>query len=186
WNNGIPMECESDELFNLADALCVRVNAHRDLFRQLIEDMRSRFERVKTALDRELLSEEFGRSLRRLWLEVAVESTSRNFRSPPLEEKTTTATGRNVDFGYERDLHPTYLEDRCHKFFDAPPAGWSSEHVLVSSGQSAMTAALHTLEDGSMIKGDHTRPLSLIHLGTYFETAEIFSLFSSLLKPVAC
>ena len=180
------MECESDELFNLADALSVRVNSHRDLFQRLIEDMRSGFDRVKSAVDGELLAEEFARSLRRLWLEVAVESTSRNFRSPPLDEKTTTATGRNVDFGYERDLHPTYLEDRCRKFFDEPPNGWSSDHVLLSSGQSAMTAVLHTLEDGSLIKSDHDRRLSFIHFGTYFETAEIFSLFNSLLEPVAC
>src|ERR1044072_78584 len=149
------MECESDELFNLAEALRVRVDAYRNLFQRVIEDMRAGFDRVKTAVDGELLAEEFGRSLRQLWLEATLESTSRNFRSPPLEERTTTATGRSVDFGYARDLHPTYLEDRCRNFFDESPDGWSSEHVLLSSGQSAMTAALHTLEDPSLIRGDN-------------------------------
>ena len=93
---------------------------------------------------------------------------------------TKTATGRNVEFGYERDLQPTYLEERCGTFFDKPPIGWNADHILLSSGQSAMAAVLHALEGGSLFGGD--RKLSFAHLGSYFETAEIFSLFSSLLK----
>ena len=45
-----------------------------------------------------------------------------------------------------------------------------------------MAAVLHALEGGLLIGGN--RKLSFVHLGAYFETAEIFSLFSSLLKPI--
>jgi hypothetical protein len=45
-----------------------------------------------------------------------------------------------------------------------------------------MAAVLHALE-GGLLSGV-ARRLSFVHLGAYFETAEIFSLFSSLLKPV--
>lgn len=174
---------EANELFGLAYSLCARVgNADQGPFRDLIADMQSRFGQVKDALGHERLAEEFGRSLRRLWLEACMCSASRNFRSPATEQKTKTATGRDIEFGYERDLQPAYLEDRCTKFFDEPPEGWASDHILVSSGQSAVAAALHALEDGLLIGGD--RKLSFIHLGAYFETGEIFSLFSSLLKPV--
>jgi hypothetical protein len=177
------MNDEAEELFSLAYALCARVgNADRGLFRNLIADMKSRFDLAKDAPGLERLAEEFGCSLRRIWLEASECSASRNFRSPPAEQKTRTATGRSLEFGYERDLQPAYLEDCCTRFFDVPPEGWTSDHVLLSSGQSAMAAALHALEDGLLVGGD--RKLSFVHLGAYFETAEIFSLFSSLLRPV--
>jgi len=54
--------------------------------------------------------------------------------------------------------------------------------VLLSSGQSAMAAILHALE-GSTLFGGPLRRLSFVHLGSYFETNEIFSLFCALLDP---
>jgi hypothetical protein len=178
------MENETRELFGLAEALCACTHTHRREFRELIDDMRSKFDATRDGVDLERLSENFGRSLRHLWIEASVSSTSSNYRSPPTEQKTRTATGRNIEFGYERDLQPTYLEERCKRFFDEPPEGWTSDSVLLSSGQSAMAAVLHALEGGSLSGGD--RKLSFVHLGAYFETAEIFSLFSSLLKPIGC
>ena len=176
------MENDAEELFHLAKSLSIRTRAYRPLFDALIEEMRAEFDSVKDAALQERLSEKFSQSLRHLWIEASVASTSQNYRSPPAEQKTRTATGRNIEFGYERDLHPTYLEERCAAFFGDPPHGWASDHVLLSSGQSAMAAVLHALEGGSLIGGD--RRLSFVHLGAYFETAEIFSLFSSLLKPL--
>jgi len=176
------MENEIEELFTFADALCARIHTHRSAFQELIADMRSKFDVTRNGVDRERLSEDFGRSLRHLWIEASVSSTSSNYRSPPTDQKTRTATGRNIEFGYERDLQPLYLEERCTTFFDEPPEGWTSDSVLLSSGQSAMAAVLHALEGGSLFGGD--RKLSFVHLGAYFETAEIFSLFSSLLKPI--
>src|SRR5437762_1821813 len=111
------MENETEELFGLADALCARIDTHRNEFQELIADMKSRFHGTQNAVDLERLSEDFGQSLRHLWIEASVSSTSRNYRSPPAEQKTRTATGRNIEFGYERDLQPTYLEERCSRFF---------------------------------------------------------------------
>jgi hypothetical protein len=173
---------EIGELFGLAEALCARANTYQALFHQLIAEMRPRVQASQDAAELERLSEEFARALRHLWIEASVSSASQSYRSPPTDDQTTTATGRNIEFGYERDLQPTYLEERCAGFFMEPPEGWTSDHVLLSSGQSAMVAALHALESGSLIGGD--RRLSFVHLGAYFETAEIFSLFSSLLKPL--
>jgi hypothetical protein len=170
------------ELFGLAEALCARVTTSQSVFSELIADSRRKLDATETPFDRERLSEEFGRSLRHLWIEASVASTSQNYRSPPTAQNTRTATGRKIQFGYERDLQPTYLEQRCSKFFGEPPEGWTSDNVLLSSGQSAMAAVLHALEGGLLIGGN--RKLSFVHLGAYFETAEIFSLFSSLLKPI--
>ena len=178
------MEKETEELFNLADLLSTRAHACRKSFDDLIAQMKPQFGSVQKAIDLECLSEEFARSLRHLWIEASVSITSRHYRSPATKQKTRTATGRAIDFGYERDLQPTYLEERCNAFFPPPPEGWSSDHVLLSSGQSAMAAVLHALEGGLLIGSG--RNLTFAHLGAYFETAEIFSLFSSLLKPVGC
>jgi hypothetical protein len=178
------MEDETEELFALAESLGARANTFRDSFQELIADMRPRFGLAQNGIEREHLSEKLGRSLRHLWIDAGVSSTSRNFRSPPTEQKTRTATGRNIEFGYERDLQPSYLEKRCTTFFDVPPEGWASDHVLLSSGQSAMAAVLHSLEGGALIGSSYG--LSFVHLGAYFETTEIVSLFGSLLKPVGC
>jgi hypothetical protein len=178
------MENEAKELFGLADTLCARVHTHRNAFQELITDMRRKFAATLHPVDLENLSENFCRSLRHLWIEASASTTSLDYRSPPTAHKTRTATGRNIEFGYERDLQPAYLEDRCRSFFDPPPAGWTSDNVLLSSGQSAMAAVLHALEGGISFGVD--RKLTFVHLGSYFETTEIFSLFSSLLKPIGC
>ena len=178
------MEDETKELLDLAESLCARVHTHRNAFQELIADMRRKFAVSQHPVELERLAEAFCRSLRHLWIEASASTTSLDYRSPPTAHKTRTATGRNIEFGYERDLQPAYLEERCRRFFDPPPAGWTSDHVLLSSGQSAMAAVLHALEGGAWCGID--RKLTFIHLGSYFETAEIFSLFSSLLKPIAC
>jgi len=178
------MEGEIEELFGLADALCARIKTSRDTFQELISEMRQKVESTQATVDLERLSEEFGRELRHLWIEASVSSTSQNYRSPLAAQRTRTAMGRAIEFGYERDLQPTYLEKRCSDFFVESPDGWTSDHILLSSGQSAMAAVLHALEGGLLCGGK--RKLSFVHLGAYFETAEIFSLFSSLLKSVGC
>src|SRR5215831_15372005 len=173
---------EAIELIGLARSLAARVDANGSAFDNLVADIGRKFECATTPTEGEHIVQDAGRELRHLWLEASASSTSRSYRSPPLTQNTQTATGRSVEFGYERDLQPTYLEGRCASFFSRPPKGWSVDHILLSSGQSAMAAVLHALEG---FQSDDGRKLSFVHLGSYFETVEIFSLFSSLLKCVA-
>ena len=172
---------EAIELIALARSLGARVGADRATFEKLVAEMSRKFEGAKTLMEREHIVQDTGRELRHIWLEASASSTSRSYRSPPLAQTTQTATGRSVEFGYERDLQPTYLEERCAGFFGQPPKGWAADHILLSSGQSAMAAVLHALEG---VQSEIGRKLSFAHLGSYFETAEIFSLFSSLLTSV--
>jgi len=157
--------------------------AYRKALERLIDQTMSDLSAVAKPIDRERISETFGRELRQLWLEASAFSTSSSYLSPPTADTTKTATGRRIEFGYERDLQPVHLEERCKGFFEPPPAGWTAEHILLSSGQSAMAAILHALE-GSSLFGEMRR-LSCVHLGSYFETGEIFSLFKSLLVSCA-
>jgi hypothetical protein len=172
-------DAEISELIELARSLVPRSAEYRDAISNLIETTERELAQTARPIKAERISERFGRSLRQLWLEASAFATSSSYRSPPTTETTKTATGRAIDFGYERDLQPTHLEERCSRFFDAPPQGWTADHVLLSSGQSAMAAILHAL-DGSSLFGAQRR-LSFVHLGSYFETNEIFSLFSALL-----
>ncbi len=172
-------DAEIGELLKLAQSLVPRAADYRKALDNLIETTRAELARSARPIEAERISERFGRALRQLWLEASAFATSSSYRSPPTTETTKTTTGRKIDFGYERDLQPVHLEQRCRRFFEAPPKGWSADHVLLSSGQSAMAAILHALEGSSLFGGE--RRLSFVHLGSYFETGEIFSLFSSLL-----
>ncbi len=174
------MQSEAADLVGLARSLSARADTFQIALDALINEMVANFDRAKNPVDFEQFAEDAARALRHVWLEASASSASRSYRSPLLAETTETATGRNIEFGYERDLQPTYLEDRCRTFFDQPPSGWSVDHIVLSSGQSAMAAALHALEGGSLFGGQGK--LSFAHLGSYFETAEIFALFASLLE----
>jgi hypothetical protein len=178
-------DSEIGELLQLARSLVPRSPEYRKALDSLIETTKAELARSTRPIEAERISERFGRTLRQLWLEAGAFATSSSYRSPPTAETTKTTTGRKVDFGYERDLHPVHLEQRCERFFEAPPKGWNADHVLLSSGQSAMAAILHALE-GSSLFGGPLRRLSFLHLGSYFETSEIFSLFCALLQAGGC
>ena len=182
-SNPQAQESEVLDLIRLARSLKPRPIAYRKALDRLIDETMAELSAVARPIDRERISENFGRELRQLWLEASAVSTSSSYRSPAVADTTKTATGRRIDFGYERDLQPAHLEDRCKTFFASPPRGWTAEHILLSSGQSAMAAILHALEGSSLF--DETRKLSCLHLGSYFETGEIFSLFKSLLVSCA-
>jgi len=112
--------------------------------------------------------ETFARSIRRIWLEAAAHEAASVFRSPTSGEAEYIARNHDV-FGYERDLQPETLEARCRDFFPPPPAGWSHDHLIFSSGQAAMTSAL-------LVLGKHLTPganLRLTHRGVYFETKSL-------------
>ena len=81
-------------------------------------------------------------------------------------------------FGYERELQPTNLENRCFVFFGAPPEGWHVDHALFSSGQAAMAATLHLVETLPVLFS--RKPLRLAHIGAYYETGECLRLFPSI------
>jgi hypothetical protein len=117
------------------------------------------------------------KSLRHIWLRTAASSTSKAYRSPAGTEMKVTQDGRFHDFGYERDLQPNALEGRCARFFADTGGG---DHVIFSSGQAAMTALLTYI--ASTRSGQE--PLRVCHLGAYFETRDLLSLFGSRFETV--
>jgi hypothetical protein len=165
---------EGEEILSFARELADRAENWRGAFEGLIAVTKAAFAAAHSERAWEMACEDAAHDLRLMWLEASAASTARSYRSPTAAEAARTATGRRVEFGYERDLKPDYLERRCAQFFGPTPAGWTADHILLSSGQSAMAAMLHAL-DGS------DEQISAAHLGAYFETSEILSLFKSML-----
>jgi hypothetical protein len=165
--------------FNPADALAQEAQELNDLARLLMRHSRRITPAIQTlqqtfsvslaaandASEAERVVEGFARSLRALWLEAAGREAASVYRSPTSGQTDRIARHHDA-FGYERDLQPEKLESRCASFFPAPPAGWRQDHILFSSGQAAMTAALLGL---SRLASDN-RGLRLAHRGVYFET----------------
>ena len=119
----------------------------------------------------ELAAETFARTLRSLWLISAGREAASVYRSPTAGE-TERIARRHDGFGYERDLQPESLEQRCASFFPAPPEGWRQDHILFSSGQAAMTSALLVLGRRLAPGGEQVR---LMHRGAYFETRQLIA-----------
>ncbi len=170
---------ERDDLLEIAGAMARLVPQ----LEERIDSWRGRLRRAplgdsSLAVERHL--EEATRDLRHIWLAAAANSTSKAYRSPTEDQPTKTPSGRFHNFGYERDLQPETLERRCAGFFPKPPSPWHSDHVLFSSGQAAMTAALTYLASTR----DGLAPLRVAHAGSYFETADLLMLFGGRLETV--
>ena len=111
----------------------------------------------------------FARALRQHWLQYAAAAPSAVYRSPTEEQQKGMAKDPKLEaFGYERDLQPEILEQRCAGFFPRPPPPWQAQHLLFSSGQAAMTVALLVLQQRLC-----PRKITVAHLGKYFETRRL-------------
>lgn len=108
--------------------------------------------------------------LRKICLRVANFYSVRVYRSPPDHQMPRTAEERPLDFGYERDIHPTALEARGGTAI----SGWQRQQVLFSSGQSALQAILLAARR----LAPRGEACSLMHLGSYFETDDLIRLLA--------
>jgi hypothetical protein len=170
-----PLEQERRDLCAIAQAMTELVPSLAPRLKAWRDHLADGLGAAHAPLAAESVLEEAVRALRHVWLEAAASSTSRTYRSPAEDENTVTPAGRFHNFGYERDLQPVSLEERCARFFPPPPRGWTSKHVLFSSGQAAMNAVLTLLSSAA--------PLRLSYQGCYFETAELLALYKSRFVP---
>ena len=81
-------------------------------------------------------------ALRRAWFERAHKPADATLKSPCAGTTVPMPGGDTVQFGYERDLDVSMLEERG--VLDHPtPDGWTSSRVLCRSGQSTLSCLLH-------------------------------------------
>jgi hypothetical protein len=127
-------------------------------------------ENADSTLAVETRLEDLTRELRRICLGLAHGMAERSLRSPLAADTGEALHGRRVDFGYERGMAPEALEQRLGTLSTAIP-GWRATHRLCSSGQAAMAVLVNAL-----MAAHAAPPLRLLHMGTYFETAELMRL----------
>jgi hypothetical protein len=172
---------EIDDLRHLALRLAGQAARIENDALSLLSGLRAALARSAHALDAERAAEIFAHDLRALWLTDAAREAASVFRSPTASESRRIAQHHDA-FGYERDLQPDTLEQRCAGFFPPPPPGWRHSHLMFSSGQAAMASALIAL--GARLSPAGT-PLGVAHLGGYFETRALVGVFPALIRPVA-
>jgi hypothetical protein len=183
WNESRRAVAEAEEaaeLVQLANSLIKHAPA---LAADLGERVRA-FQWVSEAsahpVEAETHAEAFARDLRRRWLQYAAGTTAAVYRSPTQAQQARLAANPLLEsFGYERELCPETLEQRCAGFFPQPPRGWQSAHILFSSGQAAITAVLLALQ-----RLLDARTLSIAHLGHYFETGSLIDTLPALVTRI--
>ena len=105
------------------------------------------------------------RELRAAWLALAHRPADSTPKSPVDGETADMPRTGPLQFGYERDLDVSLLEERGPAY--APcPAGWSGDMVAFRSGQAALATILQFVAG----RFGEQRPLSVVHAGAYFET----------------
>lgn len=166
------IEEEAADLVELAEGL--RQQTGSQSFDRLIVEIGRVPARARSPREAEDALEAGALKLRRQWLDLADAETHRSYRSPPAEQTIQTPTRLFENFGYERELQPVALEERCGRFFGTPPASWRADHILFSSGQAAMAASLHLAE--RLIPATAARPLTVVHVGAYFETSMLLGM----------
>lgn len=171
------LRSEANDLLFLADRIdASAVNPIPGLspWRQQIEEVLT--SPTFGSLGSERALDRLSRDLRTLWLSYAQGTADRYLRSPTADQQpAVTGTGTVMNFGYERELEPSTLEARCTDMYPAP-SGWHGSHLLFSSGQATLTAVLHFCSGQTMAA--RQRPMRLLHLGGYFETAELLDVFA--------
>jgi hypothetical protein len=171
---------ELDDLRHLAVRLAEQAPRVENDVLDLLSALRAALAKATHPADAERAAETFAHDLRALWLTDAAWEAASVFRSPTASESRRMAQ-RHDAFGYERDLQPDTLEQRCARFFPPPPRGWRHEHLIFSSGQAAMASSLIAL--GARLSPAGT-PLGVAHLGGYFETRALLGILPALIRPV--
>lgn len=107
-------------------------------------------------------------TLRRRWLQIAHHPADTTLKSPCDGEVAQMPSGRPVQFGYERELDASALERRGPAYLDRV-RGWSSDVVLLRSGQASLACLLQF----AVGRWGRTGALTVAHAGAYFETASL-------------
>lgn len=121
--------------------------------------------------------DQLANQLRMICLRSAHRVADPPYRSPPQSQTIRSASGRRISFGYERELEPLELEERC-KSYHPCPQGWNATHLLFSSGQTALTSLLLCLFSRKQFPG--SEPIKFCHSGGYFETTALLSLLQDI------
>src|SRR5258706_9397177 len=115
-------DCERErrELIALADAIVAKVPKAWPRFQKWLAAIHGLTDEACKTFSPEAALASLAAELRRLWLQLAHESSDPHTRSPQRAVTTTTPSGAEIDYGYERDIQPRLLERGCFAYAPAP------------------------------------------------------------------
>ena len=165
-------EIEKDrmDLLSLAEQVSLIDGRALDIsnLQHLIGAAKGDWAEAERALDRGALE------LRRAWLAKAHRPGDTTLKSPCEGDRARVPGSGIVDFGYERDLDVSLLEER--RGYLQSVAGWEADLVLCRSGQAALSVILHYAVE----RWGRAAPLKVSHAGAYFETKSLLDMWSPL------
>jgi hypothetical protein len=166
------LDTECRELLELADAL---VEVVPELGRRLAgwhADV-ARLAAGPPDLAGERRAEELAGALRVAWRRAARAFADGRWLSPAHGSPAPLPGGSDVSYIYERALKPAALEERLRAARPSP-AGWESDHLVVSSGMAALGLWLQGY--ASLVRAPARDPVRLAFWGGYFETEIILEM----------
>src|SRR5262245_38749182 len=125
-------ERERRDLLELAERIVARVPSARLAFQAWFDAAHGLSDAACTTFSPEAALVRLASELRRLWLKTAHKAADQHMRSPHHADAPMTPGGTEIPYGYERELKPTALEERCAAYAPHAP-GWQTAQVLFSS-----------------------------------------------------
>ncbi len=165
-------ERERRELLNLGSTLIASIPSARESFAEWMAAVEAISDDACTSFSPETALATLTLEFRKLWMRFAHEQADANIKSPLRNATPVTPSGTPIAFGYERDIQPTELEQRCREALP-PASGWAADHILFSSAQSALVALLHW---GRSAGYWDDRAPRLVFAGNYFETRQVLDI----------
>lgn len=132
---------------------------------------------IKNNLNSELLFNDISTlsmKLREIWLQHVQNITNKHLKSPPLNTIKNLPQSKKIDFSYERNIQPDFLENKVDLYREVP-TNWELSNVLCSSGMAAISIIMQSYF--AMYKPSLQKKLVISTWRDYFETRVLTDLY---------
>lgn len=170
---------EAEQLLAMADLLhevnpplSATLDGWRDRVRQMIGTPAAQEPQAERQLD------DLAMEFRRLWIDLASQVVSGDFKSPPVGALPLLPVSDSGWFMYERVIGAAAIEERI-RGAQAELPGWEGGAALFASGSAAIAATLMVLRHLAPDLWEKGVTLQLDMSGGYFETLRLVGLLST-------
>ncbi|MET4559859.1 hypothetical protein ABIA69_001002 [Lysinibacillus parviboronicapiens] len=112
--------------------------------------------------------------LREIWMNYVQNITNKHLKSPPLHIIKNLPQSNKIDFSYERNIQPDFLENKISLYREVP-SNWEISNVLCSSGMTAISTIMQSYF--AMYKPSLNKKLVISTWRDYFETRVLTDLY---------
>ena len=161
------------DLYDLKQ-LILELESYDDYFREKIQETKSQvITYLSNGLTDSAILFELTNNIRNIWLTHTSSISCRSFRSPPISVANKFIKG--ITYEYERLIESDFLEKKLQNY-RTKVSRWESEHLLFSSGMSAITTIINSI---IFMKPEDICKIDIAFCGAYFETKHYLEIISS-------